>query len=400
MRLAKSLSVIPRIGDTVGLMLDPTRYILEKYLQHGPVSTLKTPYQTYRVLAGRDAAAFMGSREGRACLAVGNSWRFVEEQFGGSDSLVAVDGEKHRQWRSTLQRGYSRDAIMGRYTEARGLIDGIVGQTWCPGARVRVLPAMQTLSIAQVGVFAAGVKPTEADIEDAAHVTSQILKIAPVQHIPKALLRRRGYVGARRRLIEVAGAAVRRVQNPNGDASHGKSTLIEDIVRACDGDLGGSHQRNLLFHAVLPYFAGVETTSATATYALYLILKHEAVLRRIQREADELFAGGEITHDRLFELTPALNGAIMEAMRLYPIASFMIRVAAKDFEFHDHRIRRGERVFVGTTIPHFLDEHFPQPMKFGSPDVSVGLVSCWSAGSAGHRPPRVSMAMPMSASGL
>jgi cytochrome P450 len=364
MRVANALSIVPRIGDTIGLMLDPTLYIFEKYRQHGPVSKLKTPYQTYWVLAGSDAAAFMGSKEGRECLTVGSSWRFVEEQFLGKDSLVAVDGERHRQWRTALQRGYSRDAIVGRYSEAVSVIDSALDKTWRPGARVRVLPAMQTLSIAQVGVFAGGVRPTDADIEDIAYVTKQILKIAPVQHIPKAMLKRRRYVDARSRMMEVAKRAIAHADDPKGSASQGKSTLIEDIVRSSAGEAGADHRQNMLFHAVLPYFAGVETTSATATYALYLIVKHQAVLHRILHEVDALFAGNDITHDRLFETTPTLNAAIMEAMRLYPIASFMIRVAAKDFEYHGHRIRSGDPVFVGTTVPHFLDEFYPDPMTF------------------------------------
>jgi cytochrome P450 len=365
MRVARSVSAVaPRIGDTIGLMLDPTLYVLEKYLQHGPVSTLKMPYQTYRVLAGPDAAAFMGSREGRDCLTVGSSWRFVEEQFGGKDSLIAVDGQPHRDWRSTLQRGYSRDAITGRYDEAVAVVDDAIDHTWRVGEQVRVLAAMQTISIVQVGTFAGGRKPTVTETEDVARVVSQMLKIAPVQHVPKFVLKRRRYTEARERVIAMAEAAITQSSAVDGSGHGGKSTLIEDVVRSSEGESAEMHRRNMLFHAVAPYLAGVETTSATATYALYLILKHPEVQARIEREVADLFGGGEITHSTLFELTPTLHGAVLEAMRLYPIASFLIRGVARDFEFHGQRIRRGERVFIGTTVSHYLDEHFVSPMSF------------------------------------
>jgi cytochrome P450 len=120
----------------------------------------------------------------------------------------------------------------------------------------------------------------------------------------------------------------------------------------------------MLFHCVLPYFAGVETTSASATFALYLILNHPDVLKRIQTEVDALFRDPDLTHETLFRSTPVLHGAVTEAMRLHPIASFLIRVAARDFEFQGHRVRRGEHVFIGTTVPHFLAEHYPDPMTF------------------------------------
>lgn len=364
LRVARALARLPRLGDTVGLMLDPTFYLFEKYLRHGPVFTVKMPYQTYTVLAGSEAATFMSSKDGRECLTVGSSWRFVEEQFGGKDSLVAVDGPQHKQWRTLLQRGYSREAIADRYSEAIDVIDDAVDKHWRPGESVPVLPAMQKLSIAQVGTFLGGVRPTDDDIEDIALVTREILKIAPVQHIPKFMLQLPRYVNARSRVARVAQNALALAGHSSARGRRGQSTLLEDILESCRDDPNAANQRNMLFHSVLPYFAGVETTSATATYALYLILRHPDVLCRIQDEVAVMFERGGITHDSLFHSTPVLHGAIMEAMRLRPIASFIIRVAAKDFEFHGHQIRSGEGVFIGTTVPHFLSEFYENPMKF------------------------------------
>lgn len=365
LRAARAVSaVVPRLGDTLGLMLDPTLYLFEKYRQHGPVFDLKTPYLTYTVLAGTEAANFMSSKQGRECLTVGSSWRFVEEEFGGKDSLVAVDGDPHKQWRTLLQRGYSREAVAGRYAEAVDVIDEAVDKHWRPGRPVQVLPAMQKLSIAQVGTFVGGVRPTDAEIDDIALVTREILKIAPVQHIPKAMLRLPRYVGARSRVNRVATSAIALARRARNSGASDRSILLRDILDSCSDDSGAASQRNMLFHCVLPYFAGVETTSATATFALYLILKHPQVLDRIRAEVDDLFREPHLTHDTLFQATPVLHGAVTEAMRLYPIASFLIRVAARDFEFHGRIVKRGQHVFIGTTVPHFLAEHYPDPMTF------------------------------------
>lgn len=364
LRAARALSRFPRLGDTVGLMLDPTFYLFEKYLQHGPVFTVKTPYQTYTVLAGAEAATFMSSKDGRECLTVGDSWRFVEEQFGGRDSLVAVDGPQHKQWRTLLQRGYSQEAIAGRYAEAVEVIDDSIDKHWPTGRSVAVLPAMQQLSIAQIGTFVGGVRPTDDDIDYVAFVTEKILKVAPVQHIPKFMLRLPYFVDARSHMVGVAQRAIDRVRHANQAGRTSQSTLLNDILQSNTGESAAANQRNTLFHSVLPYFAGVETTSATATYALHLILKHPEVLTRIQDEVDTMFAQGSITHESLFRSTPALHGAVMEAMRLHPVASFIIRVAARDFDFQGHQIHKGEGVFVGTTVPHFLSEYYDDPMTF------------------------------------
>ena len=54
----------------------------------------------------------------------------------------------------------------------------------------------------------------------------------------------------------------------------------------------------------------------------------------------------------------------METMRLHPIAVAQMRTATRDFEFQGHRIQEGELLFVATSVPHFMEEYFPEPGKF------------------------------------
>src|SRR3546814_8276036 len=61
---------------------------------------------------------------------------------------------------------------------------------------------------------------------------------------------------------------------------------------------------------------------------------------------------------------PALNGASMETMRLYPIAVAQIRTANKDFVFGGHLIQEGEMIYLVTAVPHFQSEFYPDADKF------------------------------------
>lgn len=61
---------------------------------------------------------------------------------------------------------------------------------------------------------------------------------------------------------------------------------------------------------------------------------------------------------------PSIRGALMETMRLFPVAVVQMRTATRDFTFHGHRINAGETIYVGTTVPHFLEEFFPDPTRF------------------------------------
>ncbi|HEX8820684.1 MAG TPA: cytochrome P450 [Archangium sp.] len=60
----------------------------------------------------------------------------------------------------------------------------------------------------------------------------------------------------------------------------------------------------------------------------------------MKREADALFAQGSITEEDLKKI-PSIDGAVMETMRLYPIAVAQMRTATRDLKFSV--LVRGER---------------------------------------------------------
>jgi cytochrome P450 len=77
-----------------------------------------------------------------------------------------------------------------------------------------------------------------------------------------------------------------------------------------------------------------------------------------------LFAAGEVDEEGLLKKLPAVNGAIMETMRLYPIAVAQMRTANKSFVFEGHQIHEGEMIYIGTSVPHFMDEYWPKAKTF------------------------------------
>jgi cytochrome P450 len=87
------------------------------------------------------------------------------------------------------------------------------------------------------------------------------------------------------------------------------------------------------------------------------------VLARVRAEADALFAGGPIDEADLRNL-PSIDGAIMEAMRVYTIAVAQMRTATRNFAFQGYQIREGELLYVATAVPHHMEEYYPNPDKF------------------------------------
>ncbi len=120
---------------------------------------------------------------------------------------------------------------------------------------------------------------------------------------------------------------------------------------------------DLTMNLISPYVAGLDTVANTTAAFVYAVLKHPDVLARIQREVDEVFATGSIDEPDLRRL-PTVQGALLETMRLYPIAVAQMRTATRDFTFAGHPIRAGEMLYIGTSVPHFLEEYYPDPERF------------------------------------
>ena len=74
-----------------------------------------------------------------------------------------------------------------------------------------------------------------------------------------------------------------------------------------------------------------------------------------------VFCGDHVLCSRLREANhDAAFGCLDEIKRIVA----QMRTATRDFEFAGHQIRANELLFVATSVPHFMEEYFPQPEKF------------------------------------
>ena len=61
---------------------------------------------------------------------------------------------------------------------------------------------------------------------------------------------------------------------------------------------------------------------------------------------------------------PALNGAMMETLRRYPVASSHNARVANALTIGGYRLEPGTDAMVAMTVPHFLEEYYPHPWQF------------------------------------
>jgi cytochrome P450 len=351
---------VPVLGNALRMGKDPARFFVDCYREHGPVFRVKVMGREHAVIAGTEAAEFLGTAEGRESLRSKEFWQGLIDEYGATRTLVGVDGAEHKELRDVMRRGYSREAIAGRLDEVVAITDRNIDSTWRPGTRVAVLPALQYLVTDQLGELLTGAARPDY-VRDIRIATLYVLNVLITKQRPRVMLRDPRYKRAKARVNELGRKMIAEHARRTPDSP--PAILIDDIMRAHHERPGVMPDEDLVISLTGPFVAGLDTVANTISSFVYAVLKHPEVHARVLAEADALFAKGTIT-ERDLRSIPAIRGALMETMRLYPIAVAQMRTATRDFDFHGHRIAAGETIYVATTVPHFLPEFYPDPERF------------------------------------
>ena len=141
-----------------------------------------------------------------------------------------------------------------------------------------------------------------------------------------------------------------------------KSNFVDNLIELHREDPQFMPQLELRSTSLAPFLAGLHTSSAKAAFMLYEILKRPELHSALQSEADELFSGGA-SENKLQEMDMT-HRTLMETLRLYPVAGMLARDVVNSFELANHTIHFGEQIMIPTTVPHFCEEHYPDPLRF------------------------------------
>ena len=352
---------LPLVGNTLEMSRDPAAFFVRAYREFGPVYRVNVFGRRTIVIAGPEAAMFMTTREGRDSLRSKEFWGDFVDFHGASKTLTGEDGETHEKLRRIMRHGFSKAAVAGQYHRLVQITDEAIARDWLSRPQVPVVEAYQYLIVQQLGEIMTGQAPLEY-VPDIRLNILYLLNTLVARTRPKILLHQPEFKRANARVNELGRDMIAEFK---GHAAAGTlpANLLGDIMHAHETDPELIQERDLALLLTGPYVAGLDTVANTVAAATYGILKTPGVLTRVQEEADMLYAKEVICEQDIHNL-PAINGAIMEAMRLWPIAVAQMRTATKDFVFAGHFIPEGEMIYIGTSVPHFMEEFFPDPERF------------------------------------
>jgi CRP-like cAMP-binding protein len=143
----------------------------------------------------------------------------------------------------------------------------------------------------------------------------------------------------------------------------GGESTITDVALSARIDGQPMSEGDLAMIVLGPYIAGLDTAANTATFLIYELLRHPALMEEVMSEIEAAFATGMPSAHELRGMK-AFRGAFLETLRLHPVAFSILRRAAQSFDFGGYRIEAGDEVLVASAVSHFLPQLYPDPQRF------------------------------------
>ncbi|QJB68758.1 cytochrome P450 [Parasphingorhabdus halotolerans] len=355
-----TVSGLPLVGNTLEMAKDPAAFFVRCYRDYGPVYRVNVFGQKSYVIAGPEAGKFMNTKAARNGLRSKEFWQGLVDHHGASKTLTGVDGEDHQKMRAIMRDGFSRNAMFGRYHELTDIIDISLARDWNEEA-VPVVEAFQYMIVHLLGEVMTGNAPLEY-VRDIRVNILYILNVLVTKQRPGFMIHMPEFKRASKRVDELGQSMVDEFF-AHAEAGTLPKNLLGDVMRGHLDDPELIQKRDLKLVLTGPYVAGLDTVANTLAAAVYGILKTPGVLEKVQAEADELFARDVVTERDVLGLD-YIQSCLKEAMRLWPIAVAQMRTTNHDLEFEGYVVPKDETIFIGTSVPHFMEEFFPDPMKF------------------------------------
>jgi len=168
----------------------------------------------------------------------------------------------------------------------------------------------------------------------------------------------------RRRAARALRSAVATILARRRAAGLDGDDLLARLALAQDPETGAPMSEKQLIDNLLTFLAaGHETTAKALTWTLYLLARAPEWQERVFAEVRAVAGQGAITAQQLDRLA-ATRMVLKEAMRLYPPAPIMTRLAAQDMQLGDVAVKAGTLIIIPVFAVHRHRALWDDPDRF------------------------------------
>ncbi len=348
--LVKSVPVIGPLRQFLG---DVLPFLTETRAAYGDAFRLRMLNLEVTCLFGPDAIELL---EAGSCLRTSKSMHVLDGELG-SCLPSTFDGPQHRMFRKAHLEFMTAGLEAKRREDIqRRLEEHVAG--WRIGDRVDVLHEAQVQTVDVLSVVLNG-EPFPFSKKELALIVHTLIW-ATFGHAPRWVLRNPVYRSVQRRMRAHFLGLVGRIRSSPERAA---STLVGRYLDL-EPPIGRQRweDRDLVAVPYSAYLAGFDTVASASSFLLYQLLTHPEHLAQVREEFETL------CRETSGPVAPAkqkfLRAAFLEAVRLNPPGTAVLRVADRDFEFAGYTVRRGDEVLVVIASDHLNENVFPRPNEF------------------------------------
>jgi cytochrome P450 len=349
------------LGSLPDARRDPLAFVLRVSAEYGDIVHIRlATLRVYLLNHPDDIEQVLVTHQHR--FVKGRSLGRARQLFG--NGLLTSDGALHSHQRRLVQPAFHRQRLSG-YAEAMISLAVEHRDRWQAGDALDIAGAMSRLTLAIAGSTLFG-SDARMLVEEAGETLETATALLEVAILPLALVTDvlplphvRRLRAARAKLDRMLGEliAYRRRDNPqNGD-------LLSMLLAARGEAGGGMSDQQLRDELTTILLAGHETTANALAWTWYLLARHPNVEARLHAEIDARLGTRRPTADDLSRLTYT-RMVFAEAMRLYPPAWLLGRVAVEDHEVRGYVVPAGSIVVVSPWAVHRDEAYFPDGGRF------------------------------------
>jgi cytochrome P450 len=296
----------------------------------------------------------------------------IEARIFGSilgEGILTAEGQRWRWQRRTVAPLFRHQEIVA-FVPAMARVAGQLAERWraLPGAALRRIDIDMTdvtFDVLAATLFAGASEAEEAALKrhiggylenTSWDIAFELLSIPPwVWHPGRPAMR---YHARRlRRSIEEIFRRERAAGFPGGG-------LMAKLGRAQDPETREPMSEDLIVSNLLTFAAaGHETTAKALTWALYLLAMSADWQERVANEVVEVAGSGPIETEHV-ERLDVTRRVLKEAMRLYPPAPVLGRMATRAVDLGGHHFEAGARLVIPVWAIHRHHQLWDDPNRF------------------------------------
>ncbi|HET9401705.1 MAG TPA: cytochrome P450 [Candidatus Acidoferrales bacterium] len=291
----------------------------------------------------------------------GRALQANRELFG--NGLLTSEGDFWQRQRKLSQPAFHRARIQ---SYAKTMVDCTVRamEGWRAGEERDIHQDMMalTLDIAARTLFSVEIGAMGARIRDA------LEELLEVSARPERILKPLRVVswrseGKYRRAIAELDKIVYGIIAERRASGRDTGDLLSMLLAARDDEGKGMSDQQLRDELLTLLLAGHETTALALSWTWYLLANHPEAEKLLHQEVDAAFAGAAPRVEDLPRL-PYTEKVVKEALRLYPPAYVILRLALEPVEIAGYALPAGSSVGMSPWVVHHDARYFPEPEKF------------------------------------